>query len=78
MDYSESRHTIEIQVVGFGFCTYKDEADRDKHVVYDEKFDMWRMKGDTILCDACHKLPSRPPCADCEENRCKKCPCSCD
>ena len=47
---SEEEYTIEINVVGLGWCRYIDEEDRDKHVVYC-KNGLWKMKGDKTAKD---------------------------
>ena len=46
----EEEYTIEINVVGLGWCRYIDEEDRDKHVVYC-KNGLWKMKGDKTAKD---------------------------
>ena len=46
----EEEYTIEINVVGLGFCQFVDEEDRDKHVVYC-KNGLWKMKGDKTAKD---------------------------
>lgn len=43
-------YTIEINVVGLGWCRYIDEEDRDKHVVYC-KNGCWKLKGDKTAKD---------------------------
>jgi hypothetical protein len=41
---------IEIQVVGIGYCRYKNETDRDRQVVYC-KNGCWKIKGDKTAKD---------------------------
>jgi len=46
----EEEYTIEINVVGLGWCRYIGEEDRDKQVVYC-KNGLWKMKGDKTAKD---------------------------
>jgi hypothetical protein len=46
----EKEYTIEIPVVGLGYCRYYDKEDRDKYVVYCKNA-VWKMKGDKTARD---------------------------
>ena len=46
----EKEYTIEIPVVGLGYCQYYDKEDRDKYVVYCKNA-VWKMKGDKTARD---------------------------
>ena len=46
----EKEYTIEIQVVGWGYCRYYDKEDMDKYVVRC-KNGVWKMKGDKTVRD---------------------------
>jgi hypothetical protein len=49
-DEEEEDFKIEINVVGLGWCRYKDEKDRDANVVYC-KNGCWKIKGDKTAYD---------------------------
>ena len=49
-DSDEDEYTIEINVVGLGWCRYVDEKDRDEQVVHC-KNGYWKMKGDKTAKD---------------------------
>ena len=46
----EKEYTIEIPVVGLGYCQYYDKEDRDKYVVYCKNA-VWKKKGDKTARD---------------------------
>ena len=46
----DKEYTIEIPVVGLGYCRYYDKEDRDKYVVYCKNA-VWKMKGDKTARD---------------------------
>ena len=68
----EEEYTIEIPVVGLGYCRYYDKEDRDKYVVYCKNA-VWKMKGDKTARDMEGNYCETESEAEEEEDLCEKC-----